>query len=184
MATRRSRAALVAALLLVAAPAARGEDWTVGPPYTRGTNVYPPAGSGPPGSAAEDLYNYRSRSHAHHGTTEQTCPDGQPGCAAPTINVTFSGDTGLGVAQIPGAFAIIAGIGAQQLKCNGLTAVKAELLKAADVPPNDLDKDIGVPSDYERWTATLCGKQVAFLLGVWSDDGNHPPFRIVYPFAP
>ena len=75
-------------------------------------------------------------------------------------------------------------VGAQELSCKTLSAVKAEVLKGADVPPNDLATAMAAPSDYERWTATLCGQPVAFLLGVWPADGKQSPFRIVYPFAP
>jgi hypothetical protein len=171
--------------LLIATPAAQGFDpsATVSPPFTRGTNVYPPSGMGPPGSAAYDLERYR-RKHSRRSTTEQTCADGASGCTTHDMDIAFSGDTGLDVRRIPDAFAIITGIGAQQLKCSSLSAVRSEVLKPGDIPPNDLDKDIGAPADYERWTATLCGKQVAFLMGVWAADDKRPPFRIVYPFAP
>ena len=182
-------AALAASVLSVAAAAqAQGgvhgmEGMTVGPPSTAGTNVYPYSDAGPPDSGAGDLLRYR-RKHPRPSSTQQLCPGGQGDCAPVDIDVTFSGETALTVDVIPDAFRVIAGIGAEELSCRTLTSVKAEVLKAGDVPPNDLASAIAAPADYERWTATLCGQQVAFLIGVWPADRAQSPFRIVYPFAP
>jgi hypothetical protein len=183
MARRCVLSAMLALSSLVTAATAQADGWVTGPPTNPGTNVYPPAGSGPPGSAMTDLMNYR-RTHSRHSSTEQICPGAQGDCAPVDIDVTFSGQTALTVDVTPDAFWVIAGIGAQELSCKTLSAVKAEVLKGADVPPNDLATAMAAPSDYERWTATLCGQPVAFLLGVWPADGKQSPFRIVYPFAP
>jgi hypothetical protein len=187
MAAIRATVLVLSALFGVAAAHAQSapgmEGMTVGPSYTRGTNVYPDTGGGPPGSAVGDLLNYR-RHHSRHESKDQICPGAQDDCAPVDIDVTFSGETALGVDVIPDAFRVIAGIGAEELSCRTLSAVKAEVLTAADVPPNDLAKAAAPPTDYERWTATLCGQQVAFLLGVWPAKTEPSPFRIVYPFAP
>ena len=182
-------AALTASFLFaVGAAQAQGmpggmQGMTIGPPSTAGTNVYPYSDSGPPDSGARDLYRYRSK-HPRHESKEQICPGAQGDCAPVDIDVTFSGQTALAVDVIPDAFRVIAGIGAEELSCRALSAVKAEVLTAGDVPPNDLATAPAAPADYERWTATLCGQQVAFLLGVWPKNGQQSPFRIVYPFAP
>ena len=190
MAKRWMPAAALAATVLSAATAAhaqggvRGmEGMTVGPPSTAGTNVYPYSDSGPPDSGLGDLLRYR-RNHPRHESKEQICPGSQGGCPPIDIDVTFSGETALSVDVIPDAFRVIAGIGAQELSCRTLSTVKAEVLKPSDVPPNDLANAEAAPADYERWTATLCGQQVAFLLGVWTSKTEPSPFRIVYPFAP
>lgn len=175
--------ALVAAAAAHAQSAPGMEGATVGPSYGGGTTVYPYSSAGPPGSAAGDLFDYRHR-HLRHQTKDQICPGAQGDCAPVDIDATFSGQTALGVDVIPDAFRVIAGIGAEELSCRKLSAVKAEVLIAGDVPPNDLATAPTPPSEYERWTATLCGQQVAFLLGVWPANTAPSPFRIVYPFMP
>lgn len=183
-------AAALAATVLSVVTAAQAQGgvqgmggMTVGAPYTAGTNVYPYSESGPPASGAGDLYRYRSR-HPRHESKEQICPGAQGDCPPVDIDVTFSGETALAVDVIPDAFRVIAGIGAEELSCKTLSSVKAEVLKPGEVPPNDLASAVAAPADYERWTATLCGQQVAFLLGVWTSKAEPSPFRIVYPFAP
>jgi len=149
-----------------------------------GTNVYPYSSAGPPGAAAYDLLNYK-RHHARPDSEHPACPGGgRPPCESGDFNVTFSGDTALAVDAIPNAFGAIANIGAQEINCGKLTAVHAEVLAANAVPANDLAKNAPAPTDYERWTATLCGQDVAFLLGVWPADGKQEPYRVAYPFAP
>ena len=184
----RAAALAISVLLVATAAGAQGmpegmQGMTIGPPGTNGTNVYPYAEGGPPGAAAGDLLRYH-RTHSRHSTTDQICPGAQDGCPPVDIDVTFSGETALGVDAIPDAFGVIAGIGADLLSCKTLSSVKAEVLKPGDVPPNDLATATAAPVDYERWTATLCGQQVAFLLGVWTSKTEPSPFRIVYPFAP
>ncbi len=150
-----------------------------------GTNVYPYSGMGPPGSAAGDLLNYLMHHPHHKKQAEPGCPGGgAPPCESGNFDVTFSGATALAIDAIPNAFGTIAAIAAQEINCKQLTAVRAEVLADDAVPANDLAKDISKPVDYERWTATLCGKDVAFLVGVWPEDGKQDPYRMVYPFEP
>lgn len=153
-------------------------------------NVHPSGSRGGPGSGFYDLMEYHRR-HPRRSTdgskdvAEPSCPNGgSPPCESGDFTVTFSGATALDVEAIRSVFGTIANIAAQEIDCRTLTAVRAEVLAADGVPANDLAKQTPAPANYERWTATLCSKDVAFLVGVWADDGKQATFRVVYPFEP
>lgn len=69
-----------------------------------------------------------------------------------------------------------------RLNCSTLEVVKSEIMPSLFTPPGGRGPEGSAKTTYERWTATLCGKDVPFLLGFWAASDGGTMFRVQYPF--
>lgn len=66
--------------------------------------------------------------------------------------------------------------------CNRLEAVEASMLPAAYRPADSGDHGERPGLRYERWTVTLCGLAMPFLLGFWHAPEGGTMFQIILPY--
>jgi hypothetical protein len=55
-------------------------------------------------------------------------------------------------------------------------------LPSSNRPPGGPHPEGSAPTIYERWIATFCGKQVAFLIALWPASIGGTMIRVGYPF--
>ena len=65
-----------------------------------------------------------------------------------------------------------------RLNCATLERVNAEILPPAYVPPGGRGAEGWNKTTYERWTATLCGQEVPFLVAMWAASQGGTMFRV------
>jgi hypothetical protein len=65
--------------------------------------------------------------------------------------------------------------------CNQLSAVEARVLPADYSPPDRNDHGERPGLRYERWTTTLCGTAIPFVVGFWTPPEGGTMFQITLP---
>ena len=96
--------------------------------------------------------------------------------------VRFTGNTTATRQLIGDALHQLVTIADSKLTCTKLEAVVAEVMPRDFRPPGASKVASGGAVTYERWTATLCGQQVAFLVTFWAPPQGGTKFAIGYPF--
>jgi hypothetical protein len=104
------------------------------------------------------------------------------GTASSAAEVRFTGNTTATRQLIGDALHQLVTIAEAKLTCTDLEAVVAEVMPRDFKPPGASTVAPDKAVTYERWTATLCGQQVAFLVTFWSAPAGGTMFAIGYPF--
>lgn len=105
-----------------------------------------------------------------------------PGRFALADPVHFTGETTADTTLITDALRVLQRLAQDRLQCATLGAVRSEILPPRYVPPGGPGPEGAARTVYERWTASLCGKEVPFLLGFWPAAEGGTMFRVQYPF--
>jgi hypothetical protein len=95
--------------------------------------------------------------------------------------VRFTGTTSVDAVVIRDTLQNILRVAAAR-GCNQLSAVEARMLPAAYRPPGANEQGPRPGLRYERWTATLCGAPMPFLVGFWPASDGGTMFQIVLPY--
>jgi hypothetical protein len=96
-------------------------------------------------------------------------------------NIQFSGKTTAGPALVNNVIANIMSISTKRLKCGSITQVTQEIMPARYKPGGETF-DESATMTFEKWIPTLCGKEIAFLVGFWPVADGGTMFRVVLPF--
>lgn len=105
------------------------------------------------------------------------------GVAAPALadQVHFTGQTRANGVLIKDILQNILRYSSVAEKCSSLTDVEATVLSGYQ--PADTRYRVGQGVIiYERWTATLCGKKVNFLISFWPVSGGGSDFALGIPY--
>lgn len=101
--------------------------------------------------------------------------------ALTTKAVVFKGQTTADPALVDNVTDNIRRIAAERLKCNALTQITYEIMPSQYKPVGEKFSD-KAKMTFEKWTPTLCGKEISFLVGFWPTKEGGTMFRVVLPF--
>lgn len=104
------------------------------------------------------------------------------GDAATAETLRFSGTTTIDMAVARDALRQIQLIGLGKLNCGVIQEVEAEVLPASYKPAETENYAGSSKETYERWTVSLCGQRVPFLLGFWPAKQGGTMFHVRHPF--
>ncbi|HTK86050.1 MAG TPA: hypothetical protein VL625_13280 [Patescibacteria group bacterium] len=96
-------------------------------------------------------------------------------------NVEFKGKTTADAALVNSVFSNIMSISVKRLKCGSATQVTQEILPATYKPGGETFDNL-TTTTFEKWTPTLCGREISFLVGFWPAADGGTMFRVVLPF--
>jgi hypothetical protein len=65
------------------------------------------------------------------------------------------------------------------VKCHSVDSILREELPADFIPPRIPGPSHSGPTDYERWTATGCGKSSEFLVEIWKAGDGGSMFGVI-----
>lgn len=94
----------------------------------------------------------------------------------------FSGTTTVDMTTARDALKQIQLVGLGKLNCGVISEVEAEVLPANYKPAETENYAAGSKEIYERWTVSLCGQRVPFLLGFWPAKQGGTMFHVRHPF--
>lgn len=98
-------------------------------------------------------------------------------------SVRFTGKTNANPATVNNVVGNIMRVSADRLHCRQATQIMQEILPARYKPMGETFDD-PARTTFEKWTATLCGRETPFLVGFWPAADGGTMFRVVFPFPP
>jgi hypothetical protein len=67
-----------------------------------------------------------------------------------------------------------------QLNCADVQLIEPKILPP--YKPSRVEAEGSAKTTYQRWTITLCGKKVRFLVALWPSPAGGTMLRVQYPF--